>query len=147
MAPIDFINNIRFNDDNLCKSLMKTEGVIGSVTGDDESELEREIEAELDAKQPDEANNSSLLDLLDDLEPTPEGSCIICRARMACMLYLPCAHLATCFDCHETLRLNHEENAQRLARIDLRQEVPKMKCPICQTLADKAIQIRTNSYN
>lgn len=154
MAPIDFINKIRFNDDALCNSLMKFDGVIGSLSADDESELDREVEADLHEQSLQAADNlsqndSSIVSDFDDIEPTAEGSCITCLTSMACMLYLPCTHVALCTECHEVLRTTHEERVTRSHSSDsrtLRSEIKKLKCPNCNEVIKQTIKIRQNSF-
>lgn len=149
MSPIDFINRIRYNDDDLCNELSHVSS--GAVTGDDESQLEREIEAEIQEEANDDevAKEKSILDELDDLEPTKEGACLTCLENMACVVFLNCAHNAICSPCFVMFKELHEKRVRKEFKHNARKmerELTIYKCPKCNEVADKAIEIRGNSF-
>lgn len=163
MSAIDFINKIRHNDDNLCRNLTITQENT-AVIGDDECELEAEIEVECRAQlltdtmqsvendeieQPSTSNNSSLIDELEDEYEPNEGACITCLENVACVVFLDCSHNAVCASCYEMVQKTHVENCNKWYADDprkLKRELKRMKCPKCNQVASNVIKIRSNSF-
>lgn len=163
MSPIDFINKVRHNDDDLCHNLNMIEEN-NAVTADDETELENEIESECQAllladqaeqnaeidfnEQSNSENNPVADDGSDSDEPT-DGACIACRKNLACVVFLTCTHNAVCLSCYENVKQTHIDNCNRWYADNprkLARELKHLKCPACNMVAKNVIPIRSNSF-
>jgi hypothetical protein len=62
-----------------------------------------------------------------DDNPPEVISCVACMAKAPRILFLPCKHIAFCYECHQ--------NEKRVAsQIPLRgNREPEIKCPVCRT--------------
>lgn len=160
MSAIDFINKVRHNDEDLCQNLTTIDEDGEFVSGDDDTELEQQIQAELlvaeeemdasleyvpqnmDMVHNDESNRSNT--------PEPqEGSCIACNVNLATVVFLDCKHNAVCSDCYTILLKTHQTNCTIWYRDNPRKmarEMNRIKCPNCGSVANDVIKTHSNSF-
>lgn len=149
LSPIDFINKIKHNDEQLCKSLSEFNV---DALADDETELDREIEDALTEIENHVEKSNDVTPTIDDLDEAPpkEGACIACQTNMANMVFLHCNHNAVCSHCYDQVKKAHVTKINQKFKGDQRKidrKIERVQYPVCNESSFSVVKIHANSFS